>query len=81
MKKQQSIIQKAKAYKSQKRSLRRFYTKDDMKLALLWLNDEVSGSQVNYAIWGDGKTTDSRFYPYIAISLREAFRNGLLKIK
>lgn len=72
----QTLLQKAAAVNRQ-RSVGRS-TKQEMDLALAWLQDRVSLGQVAVAI---GKNDGSNSYNWLARVLRDAFRNSRLRVR
>jgi hypothetical protein len=71
----QSLLDKAKETKTRKRS---DATEEEIELALAWLADEVSIGQLNKAL---DKAAGAGAYSWLASTLREAYRNGILVVK
>lgn len=74
-----TLLQKAKSFPSKSKQKMLNYGKEEQELSIAWLKGEVRGHQVSKA--RGHKKTDSRFYPFIALGLREAYRSGKIKIK
>jgi hypothetical protein len=73
-----SLLDDAKAHSTKKRPTVPI-TNERVELALAWLTDEVSITQLAHAL--DGNRPASNAYVSIAIALREAYRKGRLTIK
>jgi len=72
---EENILEKAKKLqKQQKGGNRRVYTLDDYELAWAWLNGSIGTNTVKKVL---GKNTQSSVYAYIALSLKEGFRDVL----
>lgn len=72
-----TLLQKAKEIEPKKT---KYNIKDEhIELAFAWLNDEVTNKQINF-ILGKKSSGGNALYA-VAVWLREAYRQGKLKIK
>jgi hypothetical protein len=73
-----SLLEQAKAVNIQLGRKPREFNHDEIELALGWLSDEVTISQVSSVL--GSKSHGAALYR-MAVALREAYRAGILKIK
>jgi hypothetical protein len=66
-----TLLDKAKSHKTSSRNHR--FTKEEEDLALAWMNDEISLSQVMKALESHGGTTS---YVFLAQCARQIFQNS-----
>ena len=72
-----TLLEKAKNVPARKRKSRP--TDEEIELALAWLKDEITTSQVNFAYSESGKKNTTYLYN-ITMALKEAYIKGKLKI-
>ena len=73
----QSLLEKALTAKRPDKRLERI-TPEEIELALAWLQDEVTLTQVAYAL---GMKGPGNAVSRMAVIIREAYRAGLIKVK
>ena len=72
----ETLLQKAlKVKKGHHRTLK--YNSEEVELALAWLEDEITFTQVTIVI----NKTGSNLYNFLAQALRKAYQKGKLKVK
>lgn len=77
----ETLLEKAKKVKITRgtRSERKVSTEEGIETAFAWIKDEIGLTQISKGL-GYSKDSGNVLY-YIAIWLREAYRQGKLKIK
>ena len=72
----ETLLQKAlKVKKGHHRTLK--YNSEEVELALAWLEDKITFTQVTIVI----NKTGSNLYNFLAQALRKAYQKGKLKVK
>jgi hypothetical protein len=70
--KQMTLLAKAKAYSPTRRYYKGEPSSEEIELALAWANDEITLSQVSYALTGKPKGT--AVYTRLALALKKAYK-------
>ena len=71
MRKEKTLLQKAKESKSG-RATKRSFTKEDTELVMAWVNDEITLTQLGKAVGKQSKGVAS--YSYVALVLKNHLR-------
>lgn len=72
-----SLLQRAKEVESREVAAKKQFSKEEIEVALAWLNSEITSHQLAKVL-GMYK---SNTYPFVLFRLRAAIKKGLLVIK